>query len=89
MSKSIVPLSQRIALARLNGMFDASISLRCPGEPDLTELLDEIEAAVARYEALVSTFGLKPVGCAVCGLNNNEPMGYVCSRDGCPTRVTA
>lgn len=29
-------------------------------------------------------------GCALCGIANDmRPMGYVCPRDGCPTRATS
>lgn len=32
---------------------------------------------------------VKPyTGCSVCGLNFNGPMGYVCPRSDCPTRIT-
>lgn len=41
------------------------------------------------WPAIMPQTGAVGVGCAVCGMKLDGGMGYVCSNNKCPTRVTS
>ena len=51
----------------------------------LTEALSKSQPP---FPAPTVPAGYTPKSCSVCGMNFNGPMGYVCPRSDCPSRVT-
>lgn len=61
----------------------------------LLDKIDDLERRIKKLEKSQHTHPELPIvpqtkydlGCRVCGLGSNGPMGYVCPRIDCPTAV--
>jgi DNA repair exonuclease SbcCD ATPase subunit len=83
LQKILNDLETQIKLAndRLNALEKENSFLR--------ELVHHLASRPAPHPNVISTPNTYSLGCYVCGVGaDGKPMGYVCNRNDCPTRVT-